>query len=183
VPAYADETGVDPRRRTETFAEVVLELDSPRWSGTSFRLRAGKALARRRKGIVVRFRPIRRSPFGDDAAKPNTLFIGIDGPEDIALHLTGCAAGPPPRLAPLTLAAPPPASELPAYGRVLLDILAGGSDLSVRGDEAEQAWCVVTPVLQAWADGLVPLEEYPAGSTGPPPIDVPTGPTWAATEQ
>jgi len=179
VPAYADETGVDPRRRTETFAEVVLELDSPRWAGTRFRLRAGKALARRCKGVVVRFRPMAHPPFGDDAAKPvaNTLFIGIDGPEELNLHLTGWAAGPPPRLAPLTLAAPPPASELPAYGRVLLDILAGGSDLSVRDDEAEQAWRVVTPVLQAWGDDLVPLEEYPAGSTGPPPIREETGQT------
>jgi glucose-6-phosphate 1-dehydrogenase len=181
VPAYADETGVDPRRRTETFAEVVLELDSPRWAGTRFRLRAGKALARRRKGIVVRFRPPPHPPFGDDAAKPvaNTLFIGIDGPEDLNLHLTGWAAGPPPRPVPLTLTAPPPASEVPAYGRVLLDILAGGSNLSVRGDEAEQAWRVVTPILQAWADGLVPLEEYSAGSTGPPPIREPTGHTAA----
>jgi len=37
---------------------------------------------------------------------------------------------------------------------------------------------VVTPVLQAWADGLVPLEEYPAGSTGPSPIREPSG--WTA---
>jgi glucose-6-phosphate 1-dehydrogenase len=178
VPAYADETGVDPRRRTETFAEVVLELDSPRWAGTRFRLRAGKALARRRKAVVVRFRPVTH-PFGDSSADPvaNTLFIGIDGPEDLELHLTGWAPGPPPRPAPLTLAAPPPASELPAYARVLLDVLAGGSNLSVRGDEAEEAWRVVTPVLQAWADGLVPLEEYPAGSTGPSPIREPSGRT------
>jgi glucose-6-phosphate 1-dehydrogenase len=48
--------------------------------------------------------------------------------------------------------------------------LSGDSTLSVRGDEAEQAWRVVTPVLQAWADDRVPLEEYPAGSVGPPPL-------------
>jgi glucose-6-phosphate 1-dehydrogenase len=50
---------------------------------------------------------------------------------------------------------------------VLLDVLAGTSTLSIRGDEAEESWRVVTPVLHGWADGLVPLEEYPAGSTGP----------------
>jgi glucose-6-phosphate 1-dehydrogenase len=48
--------------------------------------------------------------------------------------------------------------------------LSGGSTLSVRGDEAEEAWRVVEPVLAAWRDGAVPLEEYAAGSDGPPPV-------------
>jgi glucose-6-phosphate 1-dehydrogenase len=47
---------------------------------------------------------------------------------------------------------------------VLLDILNGGQRLSVRGDETELAWRVVTPVLEAWAAGATPLETYPAGS-------------------
>jgi glucose-6-phosphate 1-dehydrogenase len=47
---------------------------------------------------------------------------------------------------------------------VVLDILNGGQRLSVRGDEAELAWRVVTPVLEAWAAGATPLETYPAGS-------------------
>ncbi len=51
---------------------------------------------------------------------------------------------------------------------MLLDILTGGSTLSVRGDEAEQAWRVLTPVLEGWSEDLVPLEEYRAGSAGPP---------------
>ena len=70
---------------------------------------------------------------------------------------------------PLLLSASPPNDEVPTYGRVLLDVLNGGSTLSVRGDEAEQAWRVVTPVLEAWRQDLVPLEEYPAGSAGPQP--------------
>ncbi|HEU4647811.1 MAG TPA: glucose-6-phosphate dehydrogenase [Gemmatimonadales bacterium] len=178
VPAYAEEPGVDPERKTETFAELVLELDSRRWAGTRFRLRAGKALSRRRKEIVVRFRPPSSSPFGPDVGNVtgNALLIGVDGPEDLALRLTGAAAGPPFHPVPLSLTAPPPASALPAYGRVLLDILEGGSTLSVRADEAEAAWRVVTPVLQAWAAGLVPLEEYPAGSAGPPPLRIPAHP-------
>ena len=57
VPAYVEEEGVDPKRGTETFAEVVLELESWRWTGTRFLLRTGKALAQRRKEAVVRFRP------------------------------------------------------------------------------------------------------------------------------
>jgi glucose-6-phosphate 1-dehydrogenase len=166
VPAYADEDGVDPERGTETFAEVVLEVEGERWAGTPFLLRAGKALSRRRKMAVLRFRNATQL-LADDAGEPaSELRIGIDGPEEIALHLIG---GAPESPVPLALTAPPPASDLPPYGRVLLDILTGGSTLSVRGDEAEQAWRVVTPVLEAWNEDLVPLEEYPAGSAGPPP--------------
>src|SRR5262249_44556581 len=51
---YVDEDGVTLEHGTETFAEVVLELDSWRWSGTRFRLRTGKALAKDRKEIVLR---------------------------------------------------------------------------------------------------------------------------------
>lgn len=156
VPAYADEEGVDPDRGTETFAEVVLEFDTPRWCGTRFVLRAGKALGARRKEAVVRFRA--REPGG----APSELRIGIDGPCELALQLTG--------LAPMTLTTPPPASDLPPYGSVLLDVLDRGSTLSVRGDEAEEAWRVVEPILAAWREGRVPLEEYPAGSTGPPSL-------------
>ena len=56
---------------------------------------------------------------------------------------------------------------LPAYGRLLLQILEGDCTLSIRDDEAEEAWRVITPILDAWAQGRVPLLEYPAGSDGP----------------
>jgi glucose-6-phosphate 1-dehydrogenase len=168
VPDYVDEEGVDPARGTETFAEVVLEIEGWRWSGTRFVLRTGKALARRRKEAVVRFRPVPHLPFGGDAEPAaNELRIGLDGPYDFVLSLTGMASGPPSHLAPLVLDAELSAPELPAYSRVLMDVLDGEGTLSIRGDEAEEAWRVVTPVLRAWADGRVPLEEYPAGSDGP----------------
>jgi glucose-6-phosphate 1-dehydrogenase len=152
IPAYVDEEGVDPSRGTETFAEVALSLDTPRWRDTRFVLRAGKALGQRRKEVVVRF----HREHGDE------LRIGIDGPYDLRLRLHGAA--------PLTLVGAPPPSDLPPYGRVLLDVLEGGSSLSVRRDEAEEAWRVVTPILAAWREAGVPLEDYPAGSSGPPPL-------------
>jgi glucose-6-phosphate 1-dehydrogenase len=176
VPSYPAERGVDPQRMTETFAEVVLALKAERWAGTSFVLRAGKALGRRRKMAVLHFRDTARR--GNGAGEPaGQLTIGIDGPEEIALHLTGRA---PDSLGPLVLTAPPPASELPPYGRVLLDILSGGTALSVRGDEAEHAWRIVAPVLNAWHENLVPLEEYPAGSSGPPPSAAARASDWEA---
>lgn len=161
VPGYVDEDGVDATRGTETFAEVVLTLDSERWAGTPFVLRAGKALGRRRKMAILHFRGPGR---GADGRAPIGLAIGVDGPDGIELRLTG---GTPSAVEPVVLSAPPPAAALPPYANVLLDVLANGSALSVGGDEAEEEWRVIMPVLNAWRDGAVPMEEYAAGSDGP----------------
>jgi glucose-6-phosphate 1-dehydrogenase len=130
-------------------------------------LRAGKALARRRKGVILRFRPVDDAAFPADTRAPSDeLRIGLDGPEHITLRLAAAVPGVE-RLAPIELASPPHDAELSAYARVLADVLSGGSALSVRGDEAEEAWRIVTPVLEAFADGRVPMVEYAAGSPGP----------------
>ena len=163
VPAYADEEEVDPARETETLAELVVEVDTPRWKGTRFVLRGGKALAERRKGVLLRFRPADSRPVD---GPPETLWIGIDGPDDVALRLAGATSDERTGTGHVVLAAPPPVAELPPYGNVLADFLGGGSRLAVRGDEAEEAWRIVAPVLEAWEVGLLPLEEYPAGATG-----------------
>ena len=167
IPAYVDELGVTPEHGTETFAEVILELDSWRWSGTRFRLRTGKALGRDRKEVVVHFRPVPHHPFdpshGPDA---NRLRFGLE-PEGLSLELTGTGPGVASSLVPLTLSAEMEPPELPAYGRILHDVLGGNSALSIRGDEAEEAWRVLTPVLDGWSRDLAPLEEYDAGSDGP----------------
>jgi glucose-6-phosphate 1-dehydrogenase len=149
VGPYAEEAGVDPARCTETFAEVALRVELPRWRGTRFVLRAGKALSDRRKLIRLHFRGGGEFEFG------------IDGPEDVVLRLTGGAD------TPIELRAPP-RDRLPPYAHVVLDVLGGTSALSVSGEEAEQAWRIVAPVLASWEAGSVPLEEYPAGSAGPP---------------
>jgi glucose-6-phosphate 1-dehydrogenase len=162
VPAYRDEEGVNLARETETFAEVVVEVDTPRWQGARFVLRAGKALAERRKGILIRFRPRTDAPVVDE--RHETLWVGIDEPNDIALRLTGASNPAEPMALPVVLSAPPPASQLPPYGNVLLDFLRGSSRLSVGGDEAEEAWRIVAPILEAWDARVVPMEEYPAGA-------------------
>jgi glucose-6-phosphate 1-dehydrogenase len=125
-----------------------------------------QSAAPRRKQVTVRFRPTDHP--SAHSAPANELRIGLDGPDDLALHLTGGASLKPPSPPPVMLAVPPAASDLPAYDHVLLDVLPGGSTLSVSDDEAEAAWRAVTPVLAAWNAGLDPLEEYAAGSAGPP---------------
>jgi len=167
VPGYADEPGVDPARGIETFAEVRLEFDSWRWSGTAFRLRTGKALAADRKEVVVHFRPVPHLPIDTPHEPlPNRLRFGLE-PEDLTLELMGAGPHAAFSLAPLTLRARHDPAELPAYGQLLLDVLNGATALSIRADEAEESWRVLTPVLDAWAKDAVPLEGYPAGSGGP----------------
>jgi glucose-6-phosphate 1-dehydrogenase len=159
---------VTPEHGTETFAEVELELDSWRWSGTSFRLRTGKAMGEDRKEVVVRFRPVPNLPFeSSQRSRSNRLRFGLE-PEGLSLELTGTGPGAVLSLVPLTLRAEMEPPELPAYGRILLDVLSGNSALSIRADEAEEAWRLLTPVLEGWSRDLVPLEEYEAGSNGPP---------------
>jgi glucose-6-phosphate 1-dehydrogenase len=166
VPAYTDEDGVDAARRTETFAEVELELDSWRWAGTRFRLRTGKGLGQDRMEVAVRFRPVPHLPFGaDGGVRPNVLRFGLL-PESLAMEMN-VVGSQVESLTQVSLSARMDPPGLPAYGRLLLDVLRGDPALSIRGDEAEEAWRVVEPVLAAWEQGLVPLEEYPAGSDGP----------------
>jgi glucose-6-phosphate 1-dehydrogenase len=167
VPAYVKEEGVDPSLSTETYAEVRLELENWRWQGTQFRIRTAKALGRDRKEVAVRFRDVPRLPSGPIARPaPDLLRFGLE-PESLTLELTGIGARVG-ELIPLTLTAALEPPELPAYGQLLLNVLNQNAALSIRGDEAEESWRVVTPVLEAWSSGLVPLEEYPAGSDGPP---------------
>jgi glucose-6-phosphate 1-dehydrogenase len=168
IPSYVDEEGVTPGHGTETFAEVELELDSWRWSGTTFRLRTGKALGQDRKEIVVHFRPVPHHPFDQpQAPAANLLRFGLN-PEGLSLELTGTGPAATLSLVPLVLSAEMQPPELPAYGRILLDVLRGDATLSIRADEAEEAWRIVTPVLEGWSRNLAPLEEYDAGSHGPP---------------
>jgi glucose-6-phosphate 1-dehydrogenase len=164
VPAYVDEDGVDPAHRTETFAEIELELDNWRWPGTTFRLRAAKAIGRDRKEVAVRFREVPHLPI-PAVVEPNVVRFGLD-PEGLGFDLYGVGRqhGV---LVPLTLAAELPRPALPAYGQLLHEVLRGNASLSIRGDEAEESWRVVAPVLDGWSADLVPLQEYPAGSLGP----------------
>ncbi|HZG91698.1 MAG TPA: glucose-6-phosphate dehydrogenase [Pseudonocardia sp.] len=164
LPGYADEDGVDPSRGTETFAEVTLRVQNWRWAGVPFRLRTGKALADPRREIVVHFRPVPHHPF-DDHGAPDVLRLSLD-PDRIAMELNLNGAGDPFDLERASLSATFAAQELPPYSLLLREIIERDPTLSIRGDEAEESWRIVEPVLRAWADDVVPLAEYPAGSTG-----------------
>ncbi len=167
IPAYVDEPGVDPDRRTETLAEITVEIKNSRWSGVPFRLRSGKALAENRRGIYIHFKPIAHDMAGlSNRATPNCLKLGMS-PETIELSITTNGADDMFELEDTTLAATIGDSHVRPYGEILAGILDGNPLLSVRGDIAEECWRIVEPVLKAWTKGEVRMQTYAAGSTGP----------------
>ncbi len=167
VPDYVAEPGVDPERHTETLAELVVGVDNWRWAGVPFRLRSGKALQSRRKEIVVNFKPVPHLPAGLSGDLPPARLRLSMGPDQMALDLNVNGPHDPMELDRATLDADLSPGRLPAYGEVLAGLLDADPFLSVRGDTAEQCWRIVDPVLECWRRGAVPLETYPAGSTGP----------------
>jgi glucose-6-phosphate 1-dehydrogenase len=167
LPAYVDETGVDPGRKTETLAELVLAVDTWRWAGVPFRLRSGKALSDTRKEAVVTFQHPQRIPDGlTGPEQPNRLRI-VFGPDQLRIDMNINGPADPFVLDQVTLEADFRPGDLPPYGEVLRGVLNDDPTLSVRGDTAEECWRIVEPVLASWRRDDVPLLEYPAGSRGP----------------
>ncbi len=167
VPAYSDEPGVDPDRRTETYAAVTLFVDSWRWAGVPFTLRSGKALGADRHEVRVRFRPVPHLAFDEEHdPEPNVLRLHVD-PDLVTLEVNLNGAGDPFRLERAGMATALAPQELSAYARLLVDVFAGDPVLSIRADEAEEAWRIIEPILEAWRNEATPLLEYPAGSSGP----------------
>ena len=167
VGDYMNEPGVDPRRQTETFAEIRLFLDSQRWKDVPFVLRTGKAMEQDRQELTIFFKPSPYSTFGSShAVQSNQLRLGFKG-DRIGLVINVNGPGNPLEAESVELnteLAPEPTS---AYASLILDVLKGESMFFIRNDEAEEAWRVVDPIVEAWKEDLVPLQSYRAGSAGP----------------
>jgi glucose-6-phosphate 1-dehydrogenase len=167
LPSYADEEGVDPSRKTETLAEIALEVRTARWAGVPFLLRSGKAIGSPRDEITLTVRPVRHRPDGQSGeGEPERIVIGFKPPR-LALRLTAGGGSMPFGLEPEHVDGDLPKSAVTEYGEVIRGVLGNDPTLSVRGDVAEQCWRIVQPILDAWAADEVPLDEYAAGSAGP----------------
>ena len=179
LPSYADEEGIDPERGTETFAELVLAIDTWRWSGVPFKVRSGKGMSEPRKEAIVTFRKPPWTPVGlTGVDAPDELRIGLGfGADKLHLDLNINAPGDLLGLDQVTMEAEFGAGDLPEYGEVLKGVLAGDPMLNVRGDTAVDCWRIIEPVQAAWKKNEVPLGEYEAGSTGPGPWNPPGLPT------
>ena len=161
---YLNEKGVAPNSRTETYAALRLEIDSWRWKGVPFYIRAGKSLPVTCTEIVVR---LRRPPsmYGNQALKQNHFRFRINPDISVAFGLNVMSPveeglGQAVEILGSSL---PRADEMDAYERVLTDAMAGDATLFARQDYVEEAWRIVDPVLKAGT----PVYEYEPGSWGP----------------
>lgn len=167
IPDYTAEDGVDPARGTETFIDVTLFVDNPRWQGVPFRLRTGKALGTDRREVAIRLRPTGRLPFGQTHDPlPNVLTFAMD-PDRLIADIALNGAGDPFDLEPARWKLELAPQRLSAYARLLVDAMEGDPSLSIRGDEAEESWRIVEPIIDAWRAGTSPLLGYAARSAGP----------------
>jgi glucose-6-phosphate 1-dehydrogenase len=161
---YRQEPGVAPDSQVETFAALRLEIDSWRWQGVPFYIRAGKSLAATCTEVLVRLREAPRV-FPHCVTAPNYLRFRINPEMNIAVGSTVMdeddrEVG---EQIELLVCRRPGANDMDAYERVLGDAMNGDRTLFARQDYVEEAWRIVDPVLKK----TTPVYEYEAGSWGP----------------
>ncbi|MEM7326128.1 MAG: glucose-6-phosphate dehydrogenase [Actinomycetota bacterium] len=164
---YLDEDGVKPDSDTETYVSLECEIDSWRWAGVPWRIRAGKALDRTCTEAVVEFSQPPRPLFTDDecAPEPNRLRF-VMKPNDI-IEFEMQAKSPGSQLTSETVVlnvdhrgmdfGPSP------YHRLLGDSLVGDRRLFARGDQVDIAWRIVDDALR----NPTPVQTYPYGARCP----------------
>jgi glucose-6-phosphate 1-dehydrogenase len=161
---YLKEPGVAADSKTETFAAIRLEVDSWRWKGVPFFIRAGKSLPITCTEVLARFR---KPPtvIRDSALFQNYFRFRVSPEMSIAMGVT--VMPPDEELAgqevEMLASRHPAAGEMEAYERVLGDAMAGDATLFAREDYVEEAWRIVDPVLKA----NTPVHEYQPGTWGP----------------
>jgi glucose-6-phosphate 1-dehydrogenase len=163
---YRDIKGVPADSRTETFVALRLWIDNDRWRGVPFLLRTGKCLAvsRQRVSIVFKEPP---TTFRDTPAEGNVVTFDLAGGGEIDLSFVAKRPGPESTLAvahiglPLGKAFHTP--SLPAYSRLIHDVLMGDRSLFTRPDGLAHTWIVAGALLENKPEPI----PYPRGSWGP----------------
>jgi len=163
---YREEPGVAPGSQVETFAALRLEVDSWRWAGVPFLIRAGKCLPVSATEVFVKLKqpPLRKLDPGSNYFRfrlsPN-LSISLGA----RIKRPGAEMSSEP--AELSAIKEDQSEELTAYERLLTDAMHGDAMLFVREDAVEAAWAIVEPIL-----GNVPaVQVYEPGSWGPAEAD------------
>ena len=166
---YLQEDGVSPTSRVETFVAVKLSLDTWRWAGVPFYIRAGKCLPETATEILVELKPPPQAVFGEGES-PQSNYYRFRLSPDIFISLGARAKVPGEAMwgeGVELIVRSRPTDEMPPYERLLGDALRGDPTLFVREDSVEAAWSVVDPVL----GNAPPVYEYAPNTWGPPEAD------------
>jgi glucose-6-phosphate 1-dehydrogenase len=165
---YRNEKGVAADSTMETFGALRLEVDSWRWKGVPFYIRAGKNLPVTCTEVLAR---LRKPPavVAESRLSPNHLRFRISPEMTIAVATTVIGQNEQLRAETVEMIASrhPRPDEEEAYERVLSDAMAGDATLFAREDYVEEAWRIVDPVLKAG----VPILQYDKGTWGPGEVD------------
>jgi glucose-6-phosphate 1-dehydrogenase len=169
---YLEEPGVAPGSTVETFAAARLEIDSWRWAGVPFYVRAGKALAGTATEVVVRLKPPPRLLFDVDGStvEPNLIRFRLGKHDGVTLSLQAKQPGPHLDSETVDLSVDFAAAlgdRRDAYERLLGDAIEGDPRRFARQDMVELTWAVVQPAL----DDPGPIRHYERGTWGPPAAD------------
>ncbi len=172
VNGYRDELGA--ASDTETFVALKAEIANWRWSGVPFYLRTGKRLATRVSEIVIQFKPIPHSIFGEQEGSipPNQLVIRLQPDEGVKQWIMIKDPGPGGmrlRHIPLDMSFAESFAERnpDAYERLIMDVIRGNQTLFMRRDEVEAAWRWIDPIVAAWEARGQNVQFYTAGTWGP----------------
>jgi glucose-6-phosphate 1-dehydrogenase len=161
---YRKEDGVAADSTVETFAALRLHIDSWRWDGVPFFIRAGKCLATTATEVVV---TLRRPPLSTlPASDANYVLFQLSPQVKIAIGARVKEPGERLTTEPteLQVVDRPDPDEMDAYERLLGDAMAGDPALFAREDQVEASWAVVDPIL----GNVTPAHPYDCGSWGPP---------------
>lgn len=170
VRGYRDEPGVAPDSTTETFAAMKIEIDSWRWAGVPFYIRAGKSLAATVTEAVVEFKQPPRMLFSEEDHLPEPCRLRFRMKPDDNITLTMQAKVPGMEMVSRAIDMTVDYEEQlgghapDAYERLIADALVGDKRLFARQDGVEQAWRIVDPLL----DDGGPVLPYDPGTWGPP---------------
>jgi glucose-6-phosphate 1-dehydrogenase len=165
---YRDEAGVAATSLTETYAALRLHIDTWRWAGVPFVIRAGKRLAAAALEAVVQFQAPPRLLFAPQTAtpEPNLLRFRLGVDDGVTLTLQAKQPGEALRTRAVDLDVDFPTAlgaRQDAYERLLADALVGDAFRFARDDAVEAAWRIVQPLL----DASLPPEAYQPGTWGP----------------
>ncbi len=166
---YLQEDGVSPKSRVETFAAVKLYLDTWRWAGVPFYIRAGKCLPETATEILVELKTPPQAVFGE-IEPPQSNYYRFRLSPDVLISVGARAKVPGEAMwgeGVELIVRTHPADEMPPYERLLGDAMRGDPGLFVREDSVEAAWSVVDPVL----GNVTPVYEYAPNTWGPPEAD------------
>jgi len=170
VDGYRGEVGVAPDSRVPTFAAVELQIDSWRWAGVPFYIRAGKSLATTATEVIVEYKVPPQVVFQEAAPSMGNYVRFRLGP-DVVIALGASTKrsgdGMTGKMTELSVVRQRDDDDMDAYERLLGDAMSGDATLFARQDAVEAAWRVVEPLLNS----PITPESYAPGSWGPTAAD------------